>query len=142
MCRRIVSDLPRPIGAWCLLAALCVSLCGCGGERGGKPKKGWATEKIIAQGLLSNIDPETAENFAGFFVEGKAPESQRERYKKYTYHAEPGDVVLDGSGNSATLTVQFQDFDGNPVGEPVQWEVVKKDNDWKLKSAPLPAAAK
>ena len=142
MCRRVVSSLPLSIAAGCLLTALCVLLCGCGEKLGGKPEVGWTDEQIIAQGLLMNVNPHSAEDFAVLFVEGKAPESERERFLKYSFHAEPGDVKIDGSGTSATVTVQFQDSSGNPVGEKVEWKAVKKGDHWKLESAPLPAAAK
>ena len=143
MCRRVVSSWPLSIAAGCLLTALCVSLCGCGEELGGKPKAGWNDEQIIAQGVVGSLNPSSAEEFALLFVEGKAPESERERFLKYSsFHAEPGDVVLDDSGTSATVTVQLRDSGRKPVGDKVEWKVVKKDGDWKLESAPLPAAAK
>lgn len=140
MCRRVGSSLPRSIVACCVLAPLFVSLCGCGGSttEGGKPRTGWSEEQQVADGLLSALhDPET---FEFMFVEGKAPESGAELFAKYRFHAGSGDVVVDGF--KATVTVQVQDSDGDPVGETVQWKAIKKGGEWKLESAPLPAAAK
>ncbi len=142
MCRRIVSSLPLSIAAGCLLTTLCILLCGCGEKPGGRPKEGWADEQIIAHGVVGNLDPDNAEGFASVFVEGKASEAERERFVGYGFRAEPGDVVLDDSGTSATVAVQFLDSGGNSVGEKVEWKVVKTDNGWKLESAPLPDAVK
>ena len=70
------------------------------------------------------------------FVPGSEPSKELlARYADYHYEGKPPVV----SGDSATVTVVVKDVKtGNPVGE-VQWSLVKVNDRWKFKDAPLPA---
>ena len=77
------------------------------------------------------------ERIKPLFAPGSEPSRETLlRYMAYRYEGKR--PVL--SGDSATVTVVIKEAKtGNPAGE-VQWSIIKVNDVWKLKEAPLPAA--
>jgi hypothetical protein len=109
-------------------------LAGCGGSPA-------ATKDQMLLGLVSSV-PGAAREAGAFqclFVEGEAPkDAQRARYAKYSFEIKSSSV----SGDAATITVVVKDRAGNNTLGEAEWTAAKAGNEWKLKSAPLPDAAK
>ncbi len=123
------------------VAGLLVAGCG-GGVEKSMPKTAPDDQKI--RGLIPAMR-ESAENAARFktmFVEGAVPsEAERQRYHKYAYEIKSPASI---SGDEATVTVAVRNIAGKEqeiVGE-AEWTAVRSGNEWKLKTAPLPAGAK
>ena len=72
------------------------------------------------------------------FAPGCEPSS--EMLSRYTAYRYKGQSPVQ-SGDSATVAVALTEVKtGNPAGE-MQWSMIKIDDTWKIKDAPLPAAA-
>jgi hypothetical protein len=120
-------------------AALLLLAGGCGGS-GAMPKK--APDDQMLRGLIPSVreSAETAARFKTAFVEGAAPgDAERQRYFKYAYEIKP---PVSFSGDEATVTVAVRSVASQEIVGEAQWTAVKSGDEWKLKSAPLPAAAK
>jgi hypothetical protein len=125
-----------------LAAALFLPAGGCGG---GNTMPGTAPDDQKIRGLIPSVR-ESAENAVRFkkvFVDGAAPgEAERPRYHKYAFEIKPPASI---SGDEATITVAVRKIvatgEGEIVGE-AEWTAVRSGEEWKLKTAPLPAAAK
>jgi hypothetical protein len=136
--------IPRPCQTIALLAAawLLVMAGGCGGDALPKVKE---DQKL--RGLIPAVreSAESAARFKTIFVEGAVPaDAELPRYRKYAYEIN----AMNASGDEATVTVAVRSIpsgkkvgSGEIVGE-VEWTAVKSGDEWKLKNAPLPAAAK
>ena len=93
--------------------------------------------------LVADVDdfaqtPRELKVIPRLFASGCEPAKEAlSRYPDYRYEGKPPVQ----SGDSATVVVVVKDTKtGQPVGE-LQWSMTKVNGAWKLKDAPLPAAA-
>jgi len=131
MCRRVVWDVhPRLLRGGAVLLLLAV-VAGCPKAERERPTT--FPDKGQVEALVLNLNPDP-EEFPRFFTDDAVPsDSRREQYGEYSL--KPTSVSVDGE--SATVTVEFQDENGTVVGEQ-EWTAVKVGDEWRLKTAPLP----
>ena len=121
---------------------VCVLATGCGGS-GGRTLEDEQTlsEDEHVRRFVSGVSDATgsAKAFEALFAKGaEVSESERSRSGPYMFRASSVKIVW----GSATVTVIVeQAADDKAIGE-VEWKCVKEGGKWRLRSAPLPAAAK
>ena len=116
-----------------------IVVAGCGEERGKSDLSG--VELVIGQiaSVSGAAGEPNRERWEGLFVEGTAPDdAQRAKYAPLQFVWDRQKVSLSGTTATATITV-MKSADGQPVGEPVEWEFVGEGTSWKIKNAPLPS---
>ena len=130
---------PGKLAAWFFLVLAGVVLLGCDQPVAMKPDV--PTDQRILWPVADVDDrsssPGELELMKKVFVPGNEPDKKALlRYPAYRYQ---GTKIVQ-SGDTATVTVVLTDAKtGNPAGE-VEWSLVKVNESWKIKDAPLPAA--
>jgi hypothetical protein len=115
-----------------MLCSLAFVFAGCGGGQ----TEYIETEEGNVKLALSDVAGAASDptDFRELFVEGAAPEAERDKYRPYMYRAKS--VKIDGA--NATAMVEVEDGStGQIVGE-IEWTLVLQGEEWKLKTAPLP----
>ncbi len=128
----------RKLAAWTLLLLPGIVTLGC--DRPPPLHPDVPVEMRILR-LVADVDdfaqtPSELKIIGRLFAAGCAPSGEALlRYSAYRYEGKPPVI----SGDSATVTVIVKDAKtGESAGE-VQWSMVKMNDVWKLKDAPLPA---
>ncbi len=131
----------RKVAAWVILILSGIVAPGC--DRAPPANPDVPSERKILM-LVEDLDDfsqskKELERIKRLFVPGSQPSQEAlSRYMAFRYE---GQQPVQ-SGDSATVAVIVKDAKtGNPVGE-VQWSIVKVNDVWKLKEAPLPGAGK
>jgi hypothetical protein len=131
----------RRVAAWVVLVLPGIVTLGCDRPLPVNPEVPTAKRILM---LVEDVDDfsqskDELERIKPLFAPGSGPSKEAlPRYRAYRYE---GKQVVQ-SGDSATVSVIVKEAKtGNPAGE-MQWSVIKVNDVWKLKEAPLPAGGK
>jgi hypothetical protein len=118
----------------CCLLLLCIeTFIGCGA----RPETDAPSTHTEFVNLVDTMIDTTRQpsKFKACFAEGAAPrDADRLKYEKLIAMASPDALV---EGDTARFNVSFQDPSGKEIANK-EWTAVKVNEEWKLKSAPLP----
>lgn len=121
----------------CVLFIVALSTLGCGGSADvAKPP----TDEIALLGNLVSQIPDASsrpQNLKALFAkDGTVPsEADRKRMQKLQFQVAGAPTMKDGT---ATAEVQVRNSASPDAPGKAQWTFVKENDQWKLKTAPLP----
>ncbi len=137
MDKRFVMKSWLPVAACTVGLALIMVVVGCNSGPSGDPtesEEGRIKFLLGSVGGAASSAARKPEDFQMLFAAGAAPEeSEAPRYAKCGFYAK--DIKI--SGETATVEVEVETVDGE-LDELLQWTVVREENSWKIKDAPLP----
>jgi hypothetical protein len=122
---------------FCVLFVITLSTPGCGGSTDvAKPP----TDEIALLGNLVSQIPDASsrpQNLKALFAkDGTVPsEADRKRMQKLQFQVNGAPTMKDGT---ATAEVQVRNSSSPEAPGKAQWTFVKENDQWKLKTAPLP----
>ncbi|WP_166830723.1 hypothetical protein [Thalassoroseus pseudoceratinae] len=130
-----------PCTALASLCSICVCLlAGCGGQPSGPPE---TTPESEIRNKVNSV-PDMAmmpKEFAKLFVDNKPPEGATPKnYAPLTCEAK-SIVIEDDTATVQVAISKTGNEAANPESAPTaEWILVKQGENWKIKTAPLPAS--